>query len=251
MDSVSGKHFRAGASTAVLLLVFAVFFAQSAPGAQDVLPTPRGQLGGAPSLDTPVAGPDQPVTEETDLVVPDPSECRVEPRTIEEVQAIAADPGEPDELTASDVLDLLGADPQSVPAAVALQMELTVREAVACSNAGEVLRLWALFTDDYLRRGFARSAEPMDAADLESLATPQAGRGDAMPELVGFWQLGDGRTVAWVRPVDDRPITALTPEPGELVVVFALVEGEYRIDENFSAANGRPERPATPVVPVP
>jgi hypothetical protein len=101
-------------------------------------------------------------------ITPDPSECTVEPRTVEEVEALV--PDQPDyssnpdiptrEPTATPPLDLRHspADEET-----AREIEAAYREWVACLNAGDALRYAALLSDDLLRTG---------SFDLTSFETP-------------------------------------------------------------------------------
>ena len=88
-------------------------------------------------------------------VAPDPAECRVDPRPIEEVVATVATP------TAAPATPAVAPTPFVPPAGepadpeTAAAVTATLRELFACTNAGALLRVYALFTDDFLRVFFA------------------------------------------------------------------------------------------------
>ena len=107
-------------------------------------------------------------------LTPDPAECTVEPRPVEEAVALvaqatpaAAAAAEPAETVAVPVGEL--ADAETVAGVTA-----TVREVYACFNAGDVARAFALVTDDVLR-GFAEE-DPIPEEEVRAFlgATPAA-----------------------------------------------------------------------------
>jgi hypothetical protein len=221
-------------AVAVGLLLAAWLLGDGATTAQDLLPTPRGQLGGAPSLQTAAPQPDEsppPTPEEDEPDVPDPSECQVGPRTIDELLAIAATPVAEDGPAVTPA-----ATPPVIPVGepadpiVANAVGYTVREAVACSNAGEIMRLWSLYSDDFIRRAAARLGG-LDEGFLRSLVGPQPPRQDPMPAVLEVVLLPDGRAAARVVPVDARPVYALASAEGELVVLFVAVDGRWLVED--------------------
>lgn len=87
-----------------------------------------------------------------------------------------------------------------VPADVENEIADVVREYVACQNAGELLRAYALYTDDYLARLFIRQGVWGRAA-YDALATPMPDD-DREPTAIlgvrGVRLLPDGRVGATV-----------------------------------------------------
>src|ERR671921_485191 len=81
----------------------------------------------------------------------DPAECQVEPRTTEELQQLVGAANEGTEATpgAAQAGSMQGEDADEATVQAVTQ---TYRELVACLNAGQFLRVYALYTDDYLRR---------------------------------------------------------------------------------------------------
>lgn len=86
------------------------------------------------------------------------------------------------------------------PAAAEAAVRGVVRAYVACQNAGELLRAYALYSDAYLGRLFARQGE-WDEAAFFGLATPRPNPPDersAIVEVAGVRLLPDGRVGATV-----------------------------------------------------
>src|SRR5829696_1204798 len=99
----------------------------------------------------------------------DPAECLVEPRTTEELQQLVGTASEETEATpgAADAGSMQGEDADEATVQAVTQ---TYRELVACLNAGEFLRIYALYTNDYLRRTLADSG--MDLQQLQATPAP-------------------------------------------------------------------------------
>ena len=139
---------------------------------------------------TPAAGP----------VVPDPSECRVEPRPAALLRGTPA-------ATGPVLVDLLRATP--VPAAdlpagrpaagdAAAGIEVTVREAIACVNAGDRDRLFALFSDDFPPAGlYTLGVYDLYAFDPPVSPLPADDR-VALPPIAEARILADGRVGAFL-----------------------------------------------------
>ena len=200
--------------------------------AQDVLPTPRGQLGGRPPLQTAPPQAEQtpaPTPDDEDEDVPDPSECEVAPRTIDELSDLAATPlpaTEPSDVATP--ADLASGEPANP--LISNAVAYTVREAVACSNAGEWLRVLALYSDGNLQRT-AAALGGFDEEFLRRFASPQPTRHDEMPLVTDVVLLPDGRAAAWVVPDEEEAVFALSSLEGRLRVVFVAVEGRWLVDE--------------------
>jgi hypothetical protein len=94
----------------------------------------------------------------------------------------------------------------------------TMREAAACARAGDAPRLYALYTDDFLRRTLGANESPVnDNAGLPDI-----------PVWRGSWVLKDGRVGA----VFSDPQPAATLDGGQpIYYVFARVGGRWLIDE--------------------
>jgi hypothetical protein len=122
------------------ILVIALGIGGAVLGSRGLLPGQSGNNHGATSAAFPI--------------IPDPSECTVAPRTAEEVRAIVRDysQGPPPDQTPSATPDrTLQHHPAS--AEVAAQIEAAYREWIACANAGDFLRMYALETDGFIGQG--------------------------------------------------------------------------------------------------
>jgi hypothetical protein len=211
--------------------------------AQPVPPTPKGQLGGpiplttaeAPVAATPTPAPSptptpasSPVAREGDI--PPPADCRIAPRTITELQglttmnAMTGTPGPP-----NPDLDGEPADDATISGVTA-----TVWELLACTNAGDLLRGYALFTDDYLRR----------IADTIPLDTLDDGIG-SVPRPPEHWErLHD---IDEIRLIADGKVSALVMfgergsplPPSAFQFVFVRSGERWLIDEIMPGAGDR------------
>jgi mono/diheme cytochrome c family protein len=173
---------------------------------------------------------------------PGPEECTVAPRTLEEIADLAQlpPPAEPPNATES------GGQPVDEPTRAAIAA--TARELVACSNAGDILRRLALYSDDRLR--FAYPDGPTRA--LEEIAeTPlplsEAER-VALLAVDNVRQLEDGRVSARVtvdNPANHShdPATAATASQEAARLIFVQEADRWRVDETRreeTRVNGTP-----------
>jgi hypothetical protein len=178
-------------------------------------------LVGIGSLGVPAAAQDaSPVAGE----VIDPTACLVAPLTDDEVRTLAATP-----VTQADTPEVAGspapfATPDGQPAAEAevAAVTQTVRELVACLNAADYRRVYALFSEAYLVRTFAEQG----AARVE--ATPEPGT-TAQHALIGIEDvvvLADGRLGAGVETA-----SGAAARPVRLYLVFVQEGDRWVIDE--------------------
>jgi copper transport protein len=162
---------------------------------------------------------------------PGPDECTVSPRTLEEFQTLAQAPAPAEPPDASET----GGEP--VDEATRAAIAGAARELVACSNAGDILRRLALYSDDRLR--FAYPDGPTRA--LESIAKSPLPLSEAervaLVSVDDVRQLADGRVSALVT-VDNPashshdPQTAATASQQEVArLIFIQESGRWRIDE--------------------
>jgi plastocyanin len=186
-------------ASARLLVVLAVLsmmlFAQPAVIAQDA---------------TPAAGE-----------VIDPAECQVEPRPIEEIEQLVGTASEEADAT-PDAAQAGSMEGEDADEATVQAVTQTYRELVACLNAGEFLRIYALYTDDYLRRTLADSG--MDLQQLQATPAPDRQEATALVGVSEVRQLAGGRVTARVE-------TTSSPEGTASVVqsVLEQVEDRYLI----------------------
>jgi mono/diheme cytochrome c family protein len=162
---------------------------------------------------------------------PGPEECTVAPRTLAEIETLANSPAPEEPPNATET----GGEP--VDEATRAAVTATARELVACSNAGDILRRLALYSDDRLRFAYpdgpTRALEEIAESPLPlSLAERVA--------LVGVddvrW-LQDGRVGARVT-VDNPashshdPQAAAAASQQEVArLIFVQEAGRWRVDE--------------------
>ncbi|HKG26094.1 MAG TPA: hypothetical protein VKB09_10630, partial [Thermomicrobiales bacterium] len=140
------------------------------------------------------------------LIVPDPSECTVEPRPLSSFEQLAATPPAMPADTSQRFSKASEeerpwtmpagqpADPETVAAVTA-----TLHQALACLNANDILRFLALFSDDMMALFFALDPIPPEALP-QLAATPVA----SPPELrLGYLGVHD------VRLLPDGRVAAL------------------------------------------
>ena len=99
---------------------------------------------------------------------------------------------------------------------------------VACSDAGEPLRVHALYTDRYLAELFYRQG-PVTERQYVALARPDPADPDERTRLLSISEaqvLADGRITGEV-----TIRYAVIPTPKRLLVTIARVDGSWRIDD--------------------
>jgi hypothetical protein len=159
--------------------------------------------------------------------VPDPSTCTVEPRSPDFLAQTpaAATPG------ATPATPQAAVEPSGNPADAATETAITdvVRQLYACLNAGDTLRVLALFTDPTAGRFLASrpdlSVPPANATPLASPPEAQI----AIVSIEDVTTLADGRVFAFVTQ-DDPTRPPDGPEP--VFFYFSNQNGQWRID-NF------------------
>lgn len=128
--------------------------------------------------------------------------------------------------------------PKGIPASPedAMAMEETVRAWLACQNAGEPLRAWALFSDGYLHRLLTRQGG-LTLEGYQSLATPSPSTSDPamLKNVERPRELPDGRlgaTVTIVYPSVPMPKTFFfffTGKDGRLMIDGILGEISFSV----------------------
>ena len=150
---------------------------------------------------------------------PAPSTCQTEPVPIERLAALLATPIASTPL-ADQVLE--GTPPDDD---IAHAVEETILEVFACLNAGEPLRAYGLYTDNYLRAILAHETPET----LRSLATPSPADRDEWTTVLAIRDirlLDDGRVYATV--ILDPALI-----PVEKTFGFFLIEqdGRWLVDD--------------------
>ena len=152
----------------------------------------------------------------------DPAQCQVEPRAAEEIEQLIAGTTAGTEATPGAAED--AAQGEEADAATVEAVTATYRELVGCLNAGEYLRVYALYTDDYVRRYFAETGQTIE--QLQTTPAPDQQQGTALVGVSDVRQLEGGRVGARVE-------TANPTVEGTIVINAILVqEGDrYLIDD--------------------
>lgn len=197
------------------------------------------------SPSTPVAATPSPAIR-TSRDFPDPAECRIVPRTTDEVMTLYR------EVNPSAATPIAGhASPVASTTmerhrptlgegAVAHQVVIngitrTYRELVACTNAQDSLRLLALLTDDAIRRRYRPNGDwpPPEATLVASLQTPPTPRAEERRQAIGPLQdarlLADGRATAIERFIwfDDNDVSWILSN----LIVFDRPGERWLIDD--------------------
>jgi hypothetical protein len=159
--------------------------------------------------------------------VPPPELCLALPRSFDELSALAATPAS---IGTPEPTPTPGPIPQGTRAdhATADAVTVTMRELVACFNAGELLRAYGLYSDHYLHRLLSRQ-DPTTRAAYDSLATPMPSTPEERAKILdihGARVLPDGRVGAIVTIK-----YAVVPVPKTFFVVFVEENGHWLIDD--------------------
>lgn len=150
-------------------------------------------------------------------------DCRVEPRSLEEYAALAA--GEAQAVSATPILGTpppLPVSGTSADPAVITDVSETVAQLVACTNAGDLLRLAALYSDEALARFGGAGGESLE--QLTRLATPEplpAEREAVLESVEDVRVLPDGRVTAVTTVNGRRNLLEFVEEDGRYLVNFS------------------------------
>jgi hypothetical protein len=155
--------------------------------------------------------------------VPDPSECTVAPRSVDELRRLfeavaAATPASGAAATPTAFVPPTGGTPAD--AATVAAVTDTLREIIACVNAGDIPRAFALQTDNKLRGDFAQDVSQGVTADqlvqYVAVASPvPAQNWVAVPTLSDVRVLDDGRVTARVFSQDQGNAFAIFVKQGD------------------------------------
>ena len=126
----------------------------------------------------------------------DASECQVEPRASEELEQIAGAAPEDGAEATPAISEIGGLTGEPADEAVVEGVTATYRELVACLNAGDYLRIYALYTDEYVQRTLAEGEQ--DIEELEATPAADETGSTALVSVGKVRQLDDGRVAARV-----------------------------------------------------
>jgi hypothetical protein len=156
--------------------------------------------------------------------VPPPELCHARPRTFEEMQ-----PHEPPDEPTEASIPTPGPAPSPSPASPEVIGGITtkVREFVACLNAGEMLRVYGLYSDAGLYRFFLRH-ELVTREAYDELATPKPPAPEDRIKILDIPQVEvfPGGVRALVRLE-----SAIDPRPRMLVLTFVDEDGRWMIED--------------------
>lgn len=192
------------------------------------------------TISPPGAAAAQTATPAAGFTTPDPGECLIESRTVAELISFIPSGGATPVAAEASPTPLVTPEGEPADADAATGVTATAEELIACYNANDFLRAFALFTDDYVRRSIidddvtaegigllAASLEPRAAPDRQSVAVQDI---RVLPD-------GHITAVLVIRdPVADGIETAS-------LAIFVQIEGRYLIDEALFLG---PQPPATP-----
>lgn len=169
----------------------------------------------------------------------DPTDCPIEPRTVEELISFIPASGSTPAPAAASPAPFVAPEGEPADAASAAGVTATAEELFACYKANEFLRIFALFTDDYLLRAIA--AEGMTEEGLGFLAADLDARPEDERESVSVRDirvLTDGRIGAYL--IVQNPAAAAAAD-----YTFFVLEGDrFLIDDVVflpSAPSGTPQ----------
>jgi hypothetical protein len=175
----------------------------------------------------------QPAAAQVD--VPAPTECRVSPRSREELVALGGTPaaslGSPIAFPSPVPL------PQGEPVAgeVVVGITATIRELVACSNAGDGAREGALYSDDFVRRAISLVDVAVATSPAASRPLPRTATVEGSPEPPALAAMP---TISDARRVEDGRVGAIVHFPSfealvgsQAFYLFVRVGDRWLIDE--------------------
>jgi copper transport protein len=162
---------------------------------------------------------------------PGPEDCTVEPRTMDEIAALANEPAPVEPPNAMEVGD------EQVDEATGAEIRATARELVACRNAGDIMRRLALYSDDRLRYAYpdgpTRVLETIAANPLPLSLAERV----ALTAVEDLRLLDDGRVSARMQ-VDnpaahshDPNVSASATQQEAARLIFVREDGRWRVDE--------------------
>jgi hypothetical protein len=148
-------------------------------------------------------------------VATDAAQCTIAPRSLDEldhIMASATPVPTRDRPASGDVIDLESETGQ--------QISGVIQMLVACLNAGDRLRAYALYTDAYL-------ATILQPGDLPAIATPDPHNPNDPTRIIAIdlHALADGGVIATVT-LDP----ALIPVPKIFEFILLPIDGQWRID---------------------
>ncbi len=122
----------------------------------------------------------------------------------------------------------IASDRQPVTDADSDAIAAVIDQLVACSNAGEPLRVWSLYSSAYLSRLF-RIQGPFDQAMYNAYAKPlpsEDGSGMQLISIRDIWQRSDG-----IYGAEVEMTYPAVPMPKRLIIWFSESDTTWQIEE--------------------
>jgi len=158
--------------------------------------------------------------------VPPPELCRAKSPSFEEINRLMAASPRDRRATPEATPGIVPSGP-AASADVVAGVTTTVRELVACFNAGELLRAYGLYTDAYLGHLLARQGN-VPRASYDSLATPLPA---APADRAAILSIASARIIAPGRIGATVTIDyTVIPVPKTFFFTFVQVEDRWLID---------------------
>jgi hypothetical protein len=149
--------------------------------------------------------------------------CDVAPRSLDELVMLAATPIP----AVTPSVSLTIGEPLNYDQLTLIQS--TVRRFIDCSNAGEPLRVYALYSDRYLQQMLSLERPAIDRSRYDALATPvpaQPGDEATLVTIEGGRRLADGRLGAEVTIAYPS-----IPMPKTFFFTFVMTDDGLLIDD--------------------
>ncbi len=166
--------------------------------------------------------------------IPSAEECTIEPRSPGAVAALSGTPSAALGTTVAFAPPIAAPPGEPVDDATMAAITGTIRELIACYNAGDDARQGTFYSDDFIRRAkITTGALPAPFMDVIGAveSTPSPGVPDelaAVPTIRDARTLADGRVGAIVDITDMPEIPGLATD---ILYVFVQVEDRWLIDE--------------------
>ncbi len=189
-----------------------------------------GELIGAAAQDaTPSPGSEVPRSEA----------CQVVPRSPDFILALAGTPAAGRATPAATPTPFAAADGEPADAQTVQGVTATVQEVVACFNAADLLRAFAIFSDDYFRRLIPVEGPVGEAFTAFLASAPAPVTRMDVQSVQDVRVLADGRVGALVVLVDPR--APKSEDEGRRFVIFVNDGDRWLIDEVIEfPASGTP-----------
>ena len=151
--------------------------------------------------------------------------CVTPARAWDEITIMIATPAppEPERTGALPWGEQIGAEDQAA-------IRSTIEQFIACSNAGEPLRVYGLYTDAYLQRLLSRERPAIDHDRYNALATPMPAEASAGAELI---EISGARRIVMSGQLGALITLAYpsVPEPKTFFFTFQWIDDSLQIDD--------------------